>query len=472
MPIYAGNTTVNTSITSSNVTVTTPQSFLEYNATRNSIQPGFRLDFVNSNILDPRITFTRASSGTYTNNIGVVSTASNNTPRFDYNPTTLGCNGLLIEGPSTNLLTYSAAIGGTNWTTTSTAPTITLNAATAPDNTTTASLYVPGTTSGFYDANQAPSPKLTDNTSYSFSVWVKLSGAFFSIIHLQIGNNSVANSGNINAWIQVTGAGSVLSTSNTGTASNTSATVTAYPNGWYRCTVTGIPSVGATVTSSFVTIRPSLANGDNNMASGGDGTSGYYFWGAQLEASSVPTSYIPTTSSTATRSVDNSYINIQQFLLPYKASNGFPATFTVLFSFIFGTVFALQDGIGKHILVLSDTYVQSNGFRLYRQGTGTTNSIMLAGLGSESGNIISPLPSGSYSTGSQIQVAVSFDGTNFYSTFTGSNVASGTLTGTLTNPISFLTIGGLSQPLNGWIRNVKFWPTCLSTTEIQTLMQG
>jgi len=47
MPIYAGNTTVNTSITSSNVTVTTPQSFLEYNATRNSIQPGFRLDFVN-----------------------------------------------------------------------------------------------------------------------------------------------------------------------------------------------------------------------------------------------------------------------------------------------------------------------------------------------------------------------------------------------------------------------------------------
>ena len=97
---------------------------------------------------------------------------------------------------------------------------------------------------------------------------------------------------------------------------------------------------------------------------------------------------------------------------------------------------------------------------------------MLAGLGSESGNIISPLPSGSYSTGSQIQVAVSFDGTNFYSTFTGSNVASGTLTGTLTNPISFLTIGELSQPLNGWIRNVKFWPTCLSTTEIQTLMQG
>jgi hypothetical protein len=471
MPVIVGNTTVNTSITSSNVTVMSPQSWLYATSNRNSVRADLQLDFARSQVFDPRITFSRASSATYVNNLGIVSTAATNVPRIDYNPTTLACNGYLAELNSTNLLTYSAAIGGTNWTTTSTAPTITLNAATAPDNTTTASLYVPGTSTGYYDAVQTPA-NLTDNTYYSLSVWVKLSGAFFSIIHLQIGNNSVANSGNINAWIQVTGAGSVLSTSNTGTASNTSATVTAYPNGWYRCTVTGIPSVGATVTSSFVTIRPSLANGDNNMASGGDGTSGYYFWGAQLEASSVPTSYIPTTSSTATRSVDNSYINIQQFLLPYKASNGFPATFTVLFSFIFGTVFALQDGIGKHILVLSDTYVQSNGFRLYRQGTGTTNSIMLAGLGSESGNIISALPSGSYSTGSQIQVAVSFDGTNFYSTFTGSNVASGTLTGTLTNPISFLTIGGLSQPLNGWIRNVKFWPTCLSTTEIQTLMQG
>ena len=437
MPVIVGNTTVNTSITSRNVTVMSPQSWLYATSNRNSVRADLQLDFARSQVFDPRITFSRASSATYVNNLGIVSTAATNVPRIDYNPTTLACNGYLAELNSTNLLTYSAAIGGTNWTTTSTAPTITLNAATAPDNTTTASLYVPGTSTGYYDAVQTPA-NLTDNTYYSLSVWVKLSGAFFSIIHLQIGNNSVANSGNINAWIQVTGAGSVLSTSNTGTASNTSATVTAYPNGWYRCTVTGIPSVGATVTSSFVTIRPSLANGDNNMASGGDGTSGYYFWGAQLEASSVPTSYIPTTSSTATRSVDNSYINIQQFLLPYKASNGFPATFTVLFSFIFGTVFALQDGIGKHILVLSDTYVQSNGFRLYRQGTGTTNSIMLAGLGSESGNIISALPSGSYSTGSQIQVAVSFDGTNFYSTFTGSNVASGTLTGTLTNPISFL----------------------------------
>jgi hypothetical protein len=463
MPIYAGNTTVNTSITSSNVTVTTPQSFLEYNATRNSIQPGFRLDFVNSNILDPRITFTRASSGTYTNNIGVVSTASNNTPRFDYNPTTLGCNGLLIEGPSTNLLTYSAAIGGTNWYyNNSPGPTITLNAATAPDNTTTASLYVPGTTSGFYDANQAPSPKLTDNTSYSFSVWVKLSGAFFSIIHLQIGNNAAGgvNSGYVNTWIQLTGSGSVLSTSNSGTATSASASVTAYPNGWYRCTVTGIPSVGATVTSSFVTIRPSLANGDNNMASGGDGTSGYYFWGAQLEQNTAykiaPSTYIPTTSASASRASELAIMTGSFLSSIYN-----PSVSTVVYE---AMQYYSNQGASPPPFEFNDGTL-NNRFNSYAQ-----YGVVHYGIYNTTGGNLN-FTMGAFTAGVPWKFAGVYQLGACAACMNGGTVSTGTSTvfpGSAVNRLNIGTLGGGGGGswFSGVIRRIAYWPVALSNAEL------
>lgn len=65
------------------------------------------LDFTASSTLDSRITFTRASSATYFNSSGVLTSAANNAPRFDYDPVTLAARGLLIEEQRTNILLNS-----------------------------------------------------------------------------------------------------------------------------------------------------------------------------------------------------------------------------------------------------------------------------------------------------------------------------------------------------------------------------
>jgi hypothetical protein len=80
------------------------------------------LDFINNdNVLDSRITFTRASSASYYDSTGTLQTAAINAPRFDYNPSTLAARGLLIEEARTNSVRNSSAVGGsagvapTNW---------------------------------------------------------------------------------------------------------------------------------------------------------------------------------------------------------------------------------------------------------------------------------------------------------------------------------------------------------------------
>ena len=124
MPIFIGNSTVNTAVANSTLTVDQTQNFAYATSNRNSIRPSLSLDFTRSQTVDPRITFARASSATYFNSLGALSTAANNVPRIDYNPITGVCNGLLIEQQSTNLLLNSASLSTQSVTTSATTYTL------------------------------------------------------------------------------------------------------------------------------------------------------------------------------------------------------------------------------------------------------------------------------------------------------------------------------------------------------------
>ena len=69
------------------------------------------LNFMIPGTLDPTITFTRSSTGTYFDSTGTMQTAATNAPRWDYDPVTLQLRGLLIEEARTNLLLNSATLG-------------------------------------------------------------------------------------------------------------------------------------------------------------------------------------------------------------------------------------------------------------------------------------------------------------------------------------------------------------------------
>lgn len=75
------------------------------------VLPKLALNFTTAS-LDSRITFTRSgNTATVTNSSGVIVGINADLPRFDYDPTTLVCRGLLIEETRTNALVNSLLDG-------------------------------------------------------------------------------------------------------------------------------------------------------------------------------------------------------------------------------------------------------------------------------------------------------------------------------------------------------------------------
>jgi hypothetical protein len=194
------------------------------------------------------VTFTRASSGTYVGSDGLIKTAV------------------------TNLLLRSEEFDNADWT--KTRSSITSNTIVAPDGTLTGDKLVEDTTaSNTHQVSQSAS--LTAGT-HTYSIFAKA------------GERSVLQTFRSNLNIDLFTHTFNLST---GTASGTGASIVSVGNGWYLC----IGTVTVNTTGS-TGINFSINNGSTNSYTG-DGTSGIYIWGAQLEQSATVGEYVPTTST-------------------------------------------------------------------------------------------------------------------------------------------------------------------------------
>jgi len=81
-----------------------------------NVRPSFFNHFSKSKVLDPRFTYTRASTATYVDENGVLQVAAANQPRFDHDPVSGVCEGLLIESQRTNFLLWSRDLTQAAWT--------------------------------------------------------------------------------------------------------------------------------------------------------------------------------------------------------------------------------------------------------------------------------------------------------------------------------------------------------------------
>jgi hypothetical protein len=274
------------------------------------IRPTLNLDFVNSKQVDPRVTFTRASQATYYNEKGQLVTADINQPRIDFDPVTGVGKGLLIEEARTNLLMYSedfrdtVGAGETRpWA--NNRVTMSANSAVAPNGANTADAMIETTDTGTHAVSLTTASALTSGSSYTLSVFVKPASGVRNFV-LGLGGAAYATS--------VSGT-FILSALTADASSDALATITPAGGGWYRCALSATAQAAG---SALVVLY--LYNSTSSYA--GDGTSGLYIWGAQLEEGSFPTSYIPTTTAAATRAADDANIQTTAFSDMYGTSSG------------------------------------------------------------------------------------------------------------------------------------------------------
>lgn len=370
------------------------------------------------------LTFTRASSGSYYAANGALRIAATNEPRYDYDPVTLAMRGILIEEARSNLLLYSNYFdNAVSWN--KTTSTIASNAAISPDGTMSAS-FMTATAGG----GRVTQIAAATATSLIFSVYVKQGNALTQ--QFIIRNNTTAT--NLVAPI--------LNWATKTTNAPATTSVTSVGNGWYRVAI---------ACTTGVTIGDSMQYYTYAGASGNAVGDTVYMYGAQVEAGTFATSYIPTSASAVARSADS--VSVNNFSSWFNSSEGTFVAQVDTGSIDNAAVFA----VGSTTSDIIRFFRQSDGQPVFQDIVGSTN---LANLGAGVGSWLQT---------SSPKAAMVYGLNDFRLSVNGGSVISD-ISGTV--PIvTQMTLGtspGLSS-LNGHIKKLYYYPAKLSTAQLQAL---
>jgi hypothetical protein len=402
-------------------TVPAKEQLVTTNIVRTPSRPTLDLNFTRSNTLDSRVSFSRASVATYTAADGTIKNVGTNQPRFNYDPTTGQCLGLLTEPSRANLITntvgpITAFAGGNISTSTQEIP----------------ALHAPSTVNKHFRYTSLTGD---NNVGYYFAT---------------INSNTVYT---VSAYVWVP---SVTTISSLGIAVDSASytQVTAdltKRDRWQQIYTTAT----STVTSSAFVLRP------NGMVDGG-----YVYstcW--QIESlGSYPTSYIPCSGSSTTRAAEAISVSGQNFNNFYTQGQGtlyiesyLPGPRTSISGFMASLYRASTDYIGLQ-------YVAALGFY-----TGTNYCVF------NNNAIITDTVAGGASNYNRInKTAITYDSTGFVAVhdagvylYTGTNFTAIPL-------VTQLSIGGRAGsgtdfPGQGNIRRITYWPQRLSTSTLITL---
>lgn len=392
------------------------------------VLPRMALDFTTA-VLDARVTVTRAlNTATRVDANGLVAVVNANLPRFDYDPITKVCRGLLIEEARTNLLPYSEDFTNLIWS--KVGVTATADATVSPDGTTDADKLVETATVGVHYTRQNPII-VSSGSAVAITVYAK-AGERQYIALLE----GYSNKGRYFDLVNGTLGGVFV-------GAPTTSTITPVGNGWYRCSIT--TTAPATTVDAEIYISP---DGTSTSYSGVAGN-GVFLWGAQLEAGAFPTSYIPTTTTSLTRNADQVSMTGTNFSSWFNAAQGsFNAQFTFagLSATTGGVPFAMDSGA-------------ANGYMIFRNLGG---SGLFVYAGSNNVNLLTPANNTPYNVcGSYNSSSTGVAAAN------GGTTSSLTTSGVATPTQAWIGRNHFGNQFTGWISKINYWNLLVTPNEVR-----